>query len=339
MFHKISLEDINKDNLINFACTDLGAFTTIGKNNLQNSGVTGVVIMEDRIPDFFILYDKYQADADTTLNRHGPFKDLYTQKHLKELVKELQNQNIKVFLGFWGQLYDPHKNNNHNFQWMKDHPELWTLHRNDRRNSDIDALAFLQKENISFAQFIVNQFIKFKNDFNFNGLFLGDGLNGYRLFVNPHRYEDKEESKEDWTNFYKTISTGIHQLNCQLLAYDCLGLKPGKAILHGADYLAQAKAGLDYIIVQTYPTAWGKKWLKNHHGFDFKSCQNNLEKTYNKLKNTNCKVLYTLEMGDRIEEWKAKARITKKQLKYFQKISHGKLLVWANELFYRLLTK
>ena len=116
-----------------------------------------------------------------------------------------------------------------------------------------------------------------------------------------------------------------------------MGFAPEQAIKHGADYLAQAQAGLDYLIVQTYPTAWGKKWLKKFPGFDFKSCLNNLKATEEKLKKTNCKIFYTLEMGDSIEDWKSKTRITKKQLKYFKNYADGKLIVWANNLFYQLL--
>lgn len=335
MFHKITLEKITKDNLETIACTDLGAFNQINKNNLKKSGISAVVIMEDRLPDFFLNYQNFEPNQDTTLNRHGPFKFLYTQNHLKNLVKELQNQNIKVYLGFWGQLIDPHKK--YCLPWLDKHPELWTLYQQNKQNFDIDPLNIIQPENIPFASYIVNQFEKFKKDFNFNGLFLGDGLNGYRLFINPNKYNNQEHRAKDWTRFYKTIAKGIKSLDCQLLAYDCMGFAPQKAIQHGADYLAQAQAGLDYLIIQTYPTAWGKKWLKKFPGFDFKSCLNNLKQTKEKLTKTNCKILYSLEMGDNIEGWQPRYHTTKKQLKYFQAYSDGKLIVWANNLFYKLL--
>ncbi len=335
MFKKITIKDITKDNLKTIACTDLGAYNQIGKNNLKGKGINGVVIMEDRRPDFFITYNEFETNQDTTLNRHGPFKFLSTQTHLKELVKELHDQNIKVYFGFWGQLFDPHKKSC--LSWIDKHPELWTMYNENNKNFDLDPLVMLEPEKITFAQYVIRQFTKFKKDFNFDGLFLGDGLNGYRLFIDPKKYRDKEETKVKWTKFYKTLAHNLHKMDCRLLAYDCLGLAPEKAIKHGADYFNQAQAGLDYLIVQTYPTAWGRKWLKKFKGFDFKSCLNNLKATKEKLAKTNCQVFYTLEMGDNIEDWKPKTRITKKQLKYFQKYADGKFLVWANNLFYQLL--
>lgn len=330
----IKTKHINSDNLETLACTDLGAYKPIGKNNLKNTGIQKVVIMEDRLPDFFLEYKKFEPNKDTTLNRHGPLKFLNTQNHLKKLVNELHEQGIKVYLGFWGQLMDPHSNTCCPF--IDNHPELWTLYHDNENNLDIDPLVTLQPENISFAQYVINQFTKLINDFNFDGLFLGDGLNGYRLFSDPTKYKDQEHSKNKWTQFYAELANGIHELDCQLLAYDYLGFAPEQAIMHGADYLAQAESGLDYLIVQTYPTAWGKKWLKNFPGFDFDSCLNNLKATKNKLKNTNCKVIYTLEIGDTVEGWKSSYWTTKKQLKHFNNHADGKLLVWANDLFSKL---
>ena len=335
MLKKITLKDITKDNLATIACTDLGAYHQIGKNNLKDKGINGVVIMEDRLPDFFLIYNQFEANRDTTLNRHGPFKFLYTYNHLKELIKELHEQNIKVYLGFWGQLLDPHKKSC--LPWIDNHPELWTMYNENNKNFDLDPLVMLEPEKITFAQYIIRQFTKFKNDFNFDGLFLGDGLNGYRLFVNPTKYKDKEYTKLKWTKFYKALAKNLHKINCQLLAYDCLGFGPDEAIKHGADYYNQAMVGLDKLIVQTYPTAWGKKWLKKYKGFDFKSCHKNLQATKEKLAKTNCQVFYTLEMGDNVEDWKPKTRITKKQLKHFKPHAGGKLIVWANDLFYQIL--
>jgi len=334
-YNKIKIEEIKNDKLETLACTDLGAFREVGKNNLKDTNISGIVIMEDRIPDFFITYNKFKSETDTTLNRHGPFTQIRTHLDLQKLIKELQEQGIKVYLGFWGQVLDPHKRICLN--WLDQHQELWTLHKENKKNYDLDPLVTLQQENISFAELVVNQFTKLKNDFNFDGLFLGDGLNGYRLFIDPGQYKDKEHTKEKWTKFYKTIADGLHELDSKLLAYDCLGQAPDKAILHGADYLAQAEAGLDYLIVQTYPVAWGKKWLKRFPGFDFKSTVKNLQSTKEKLNNTNCKVTYTLEMGDSVEGWQAKPRITRKQLKYYKDHADAKLLVWGNDLFYEIL--
>jgi len=335
MLNKITTKDIIKDGLETIACTDLGAYNNIGKNFLKEHGIDAVVIMEDRLPDFFLTYNEYEPHKDTTLNRHGPFKLLFNQNHLKELVKELHEQEIKVYLGFWGQLFDPHKK--YCLPWIDKHPELWRLHAENNNNTDLDPLVTIMPENTSFAQIVLTQFKKFKRDFDFDGLFLGDGLNGYRLFIDPRQYNDQEQTKQKWIKFYKTLSQGLKNTNCKLLAYDCMGFAPDTAITHGADYLAQAQVGLDYLIVQTYPCAWGKKWLKNFAGFDFKSCQNNLQKTKDKLQKTNCKVLYTLEMGDNIEGWRPKVHLTNKQLKHFKDFADGKLIVWANNLFYQIL--
>lgn len=335
MFTKITIKNITKDGLTTIACTDLGAYHNIGKNTLKETGINGVVIMEDRLPDFFLTYNEFEPHKDTTLNRHGPFKFLFTQNHLKELIKELHEQGIKVYLGFWGQLFDPHKK--YCLPWIDTHPELWRLNNENNKNSDLDPLVTLQPENTSFAQIVLGQFKKFKRDFDFDGLFLGDGLNGYRLFIDPTQYKDQEHRAKDWTRFYKTLAQGLNKLDCTLLAYDCLGFSPDEAIKHGADYVGQAQAGLNHLVVQTYPYAWGKKWLKNFSGFDFRSCQKNLKATKDKLKKTKCKIFYTLEMWDNIENWQPKKRITKKQLKYFKNHADGKLIVWANNLFYQIL--
>ncbi|MFA5076643.1 MAG: hypothetical protein WC480_04500 [Patescibacteria group bacterium] len=325
---KISWSEINRDGLETIACVDLGGFHHLGNNKLLNK-VSAVVIMEDRRPDFFVGYDHYEPHKDTTLNRHGPRQNLSTQQDLKKLVGELQQQKIKVYFGFWGQVTDNQKKMS---PWIKNHPELWPEYK---ASQDLNPLAILGTEKMTFADYICQQYQKLQQDFGFDGLFLGDGLNGYRVFSDPTVYQDKINTTQHWNLFYYQIARKVHQLGGKLLAYDCLGREPKEALKHGADYLSQADGGLDYLVVQTYPTAWGKFWLKKFPGFDFKSCLKNLERTKELLKNTNCRVLYTLEISDSVEEWQGEARTTHKQLQKFRHHSDGKVLVWANELIAR----
>ncbi len=317
--------DFKQNGLPTIGCIDLGAGKPIGQNKWRGV-VDSVVIMSDRRPDFLVEYGVYNPLSQTRLNKHGPLNHLQTYSDLKNFIAELHKQKIKVYFGFWGLTRDQH---GHSSIWFESHPEVWA---EMYENSDVDPLVMLRKENISLADFIVEQYRKIKNDFDFDGLFLGDGLNGYRYFNDPRMYRDKQSTVPDWTNFYATLARGVHDSGGKLWAYDCLGLPPDQALLHGADYLAQAQAGLDYLVVQTYPTAWGKKWLKKFSGYDFVSAIKTLQATQQLLAKTSCQTFYTLEIGDRVEGWSAKPADTLQQWRRYAAYADGQMLVWANDL-------
>jgi len=107
-----------------------------------------------------------------------------------------------------------------------------------------------------------------------------------------------------WTRFYEYISKGVHALGGKLAAYTCMNYGPCIAINHGIDYKAIANAGLDYLVFQTYDYAWGP------YKFDIlsKDITTNLfellcTKAY--IGKTRTKLLFTTEVGDRVEGWKS----------------------------------
>lgn len=319
----IDYDEIAKKDFV-LACTDLGAFP---KNLPKFEGIDAIVIMEDRLPRFFLEYEGYNAHADALLNRHGPLKNLSTQRDMKNLVRELQKQEIEVYLGFWGQF---HGENKVTSDWMKAHPELKPF---DSRSADVNPLTHLKKEGMSFAEYIGRQYRRIQRDFHFDGLFLGDGLNGYRIFFEPEAHRGKRNTAIQWNNYFQTIAGDVHRTGGKLLSYDCMGFAPEEAIMHGADYKSQAYAGLDYLVVQTYPHAWGEYWLSDKPGFDFVSAKDHLKRITNLLRGTRTKVLYTLELGDSVEKWHAPRDATLQQQQEFDQIAGGKMLVWANDIF------
>jgi len=308
-----------------WACTDLGAY----QKPLQSlAGLTGVVIMEDRFPDFFLSYARFEPERETKLNRHGPLKDYSTQRDLKALVGLLQAQGIKAVIGFWnyfGWQFEFFRRP----KWLKNHPEVKPI----PRSSDIDPFFTLREENLSYAEYIAKQFQKLEADFGFDGLFLGDGFAGYRSIADPDLYRDKMESAQKWQSFYEKISRAVHQSGGLLFAYDCLGFPYEEAKLHGADYKLFSQAGLDYLVFQSYPQAWGEYWFsRRQEKFSLAASRKNLESVSRALKDTATQILYTVELNDRIEGWQADRQKTQFQIETLDRLASGRFLVWANDL-------
>ncbi len=328
---RLNWSKIISDNLENFACCDLGAFYKSRLNKI--TGIKSIVIMDDRRPDFILEYKKFKPQKNSGLNKHGPLKELSTHKDLKDLIKEIHNQDIKVYFGFWGVMTD----GKHKFsKWTSAHLELLTDYKEIiQKNSGIqpiNPLKKLKKEKLFFAEHICHQYQKIQRDFNFDGLFLGDELNGYRIFSDPYYTENWEDTIPLWTNFYKTLADCVHETGGKLLSYACLGMSPQNACLHGVNYKKEALAGLDYLILETYPFAWGQYWLKDFDGFDFESTLKNLKAVKKEISKTPCKLFYTLELNDNIENWFAPIESLERQIKECQNLADGKLLVWANDI-------
>ena len=315
---------IREDPLPTAVCVDLGAFSRPLPDLL---GIEIVVLMEDRSPEFFLGYDGYRPNEEVPLNRHGgPANDYETQKDLKELVQELHKQGRRVFIGFWGFWADGFSQPS---TWLQKHPEL-APRRSDE--SDIgNPFAVLNPESITFAEHIANQYKKLYQDFGFDGLFLGDGLSGFRSFMHPKRYRDRSESRYEWADFYRSIAKTVHEVKGELWAYDCMGYSDLEALEHGVDYDLLAKAGLDVLVFQTYPTAWAKYFkvpgktglYKDIYNF---VCVNRAFSSANSIH-----LYYTLEMGDYREGWWPTWKDTQDQMREFQKYADGKFLVWGNE--------
>jgi hypothetical protein len=285
--------------------------------------------MEDRFPEFFLSYEKFEPQKPTTLNRHGPLKWYSTQLDLKLLVDEFRTQGVKVIIGFWNYGGDEWNIKNRPV-WLKNHPELQRI----PESSDLEPFVVLKSEGISYAAYIASQYKKLQRDFGFDGLFLGDGFSGYRSFSEPFLYRDKTASATRWQELYQTIAQAVHESGGLLFAYDCMGLSYEEAKLHGADYRLFSQAGLDYLVFQSYPQAWGEYWLARYKQmFDLAAAQKNLVSVVDSLKGTPTKILYTVELGDSVEGWQADPEKTRLQVQALDQIVHGRFLVWANDLF------
>lgn len=318
----MALEDV-ATGIPTLALVDLGAFT---RTLPDLSHLSGVVIMEDRLPRFVLEYQGYDSAAPSWLNRHGPKKVLSTHQDLRWLVSQLHEQHLEVYLGFWAQVAGALGTTS---EWIRAHPELAPL---DSRSHDMNPLSYLAREGVTFAEYISRQYQQVAHDFHFDGLFLGDGFNGYRIFQDPEAFRDQRHTIPKWNNFYSQIAHMVHRTNGRLLAYDCMGFPPTEAELHGCDYRGQAYGGLDALVVQTYPHAFGEYWLKKYHGFDFASALDHLKRVKQTVRGTHCRVLYTLEVGDAIEGWHTDREAALHQQEEFDRVADGKLIVWANQM-------
>ena len=162
-----------------------------------------VVLMEDRQPDFFLTYDKYDPDAFVMLNKHGPFQYYPNQSDLKSFVRAFNEKGVNVFYGFW-----IHEN-----RWVYErHPELLLIDETGKRshnndfNSDFNPLSQLEKDSDysinngqQFVNYICRQYSKLSADFGFNGLFIGDGGMGFR------RFGEEDDDDDDNNNYSKAV--------------------------------------------------------------------------------------------------------------------------------------
>jgi len=318
-------EALRKDPLPTAACVDLGAFR---KPLPDYQEIETLVIMEDRQPKFFLSYDGYKPNEKVPLNRHGPYRHYILQKDLKELVIKLHQKKKKVLIGFWAFWSDGIRGPT---AWLKKHPEL-----KSRRSDEADIgnpFAVLSQEKIPFVSHIVAQYKKLQKDFQFDGLFLGDGLNGFRNFWDPNLYRDQIDKIPLMTEFYRVIAETIHKSGGELWTYDCRGFSYEEAKLHGTDYRLLSKAGLDILVFQDYPIAWGYYFNLP----DKKDPQKSFEafKTVKQaLENTKTLFYYSLELEDTAEKWWAPHEAIKKQMGRFS-IADGKFLVWGNETMAR----
>jgi hypothetical protein len=323
-------KEIREDSLPTAVCVDLGAFRK-PLPNLSILGVKIVVVMEDRRPRVFLGHNGYKPEEIMPLNRHkGPAHDYKTQADLRELVQELHKQGIKVLIGFWGFWADGLSSKPS--PWLQKHPELAPRIRGE---CDIgNPFAILKKEGISFAEYIAEQYRKLHHDFGFDGLFLGDGLCGFRDFMHLEKYAYLDDSglEDLWAVFYHIIAKTVHDLGGELWAYDCMGFSLLAALSHGVSYGLLSKAGLDVLVFQTYPTAWGRRYFKVSGKTGLSKDFANFLSVKSAIRESTTRLFYSLEMGDSREGWRPSWECTRTQMNVFRDYADGKLIVWGNEL-------
>jgi len=310
-----------------WACTDLGAFP---RPLPRLPGIEGVVVMEDRHPEFYLSFTDYRPRADAGLDRHGPLRNWTTQQDLKELVAALHTQQVKVAIGFWnyGGWWPFPKN-----RWLRAHPEL----RRVRGSSDLYPFVRLRREGVEYVDYIARQYARLSTAFGFDGLMLGDGFCGFGTIVDPDRYRDQEAAVPRWTRFYTRIAEAVHRSNGILLAYDRMGFSYREARKHGVDYHDLARAGLDILVYQSYPQAWGNFWLGAYRDrFDLASNVRNLATVKEALAGTHTQVFHTVELGDSVEKWVADPEKTFRLMAQLAPLAGGRFLVWANDVFARV---
>lgn len=310
------------------ACVDFGAF----RKPLQNlHGIQTVVLMFDRTTNDFVLdYNSYDPEKVVPLDWHGPLKFYRTEADLRKLVEELHKQEIKVLIGFWAfwgeSIHRPGP-------WVSNHPELKPRRWNEADFSNL--FVTLKPEGITLTTYICEQHRKLWHDFGFDGLFLGDGFCGLRNFLEPWRYCDQRHLIGQFAEFYRIIAEAVHKTDGQLWAYDCMGSGYEETKLHGVDYKLLAEAGLDVLVFQSYPTAWGKYFRISGKTDLYKEMLNS-SSVKRGLSRTNTRFYYSLELGDSVEGWRPTWKATRSQMQLFQKKADGKLLVWGNDVISRL---
>lgn len=306
-----------------WACADLGAFP---RPVPRFDGLEGIVLMEDRDPRFFLSFAGYEANRDTTLNRHGPLNEWRTHGDLRTLVAQLRGQGIKVAIGFWnygGWLLHRRP------PWVRAHPEL----RHMALSSQLYPFVRLRPDGITYAEYIARQYARLRGAFDFDGLMLGDGFCGFGSIWDPDRYGDLTRTIPEWAAFYRTVAEAVHRAGGVLLAYDQMGMSVAEARGHGVDYRDLAAAGLDVLVYQSYPQAWAGFWLEAYRSrFDLAANIRNIATVRSAADGTGLRILYTLELGDSVERWRAEPARTMEQVNALDPLAGGRFLVWANDL-------
>lgn len=325
---------IDKENFV--PLVDLWAFDLkklrvgdLDLSKLKEEKVKEIVIMEDRAPIFFLNFKKYDKNSIVPLNRHGKHKEQWTMGDFKKLVQLLHAHDIKVIIGFWANAANKHKN-----PFVKNNPDLESVLA---PSDDLNPLCFVKAEEgneMTFAEYIVEQFKKLEKAFGFDGIFLGDGLMGYRVFIDPEAPYDMSHTAYLWTDFYRRISKGIKEIKpgAQLWTYDVMGNGPTRAKKNGV-HLPSIIPHVERYFCQTYgAVAWGPSFM-NLPGYnsdrDVKEIKELLTVT---PENQHHKIWYTGELGDTVELWSNTPDIIKKTHALLNPYSAGVLGVWANEV-------
>jgi hypothetical protein len=316
------------------ALVDLGAFDfvsvrsgTFNAKKLAEAGLTQLVMMEDRDPMFFLNHKKFKPTKLVPLNRHGNALDLWTQADFKNLVQELKNCGIRVLIGFWGNSSNHAKNPFIRRNWKVLKPVM-------SLSDDINPLSFVKNkhgEEMPFAEYVVSQFQKMKDHFGIDGLFLGDGLMGYRSFLDSSGPYDASATTDLWTDFFKRIYQGIKAIDPQntLWTFDCMGNGPNLAKKNGVNLQALTPYIDTYVFQAFGNDAWGRSYMELP-GYSLVRDRGEIETLPSELKE---KTLYTAGLGDKIEGWHGHANAIKQKHESISvHAKKGVLGVWSNDV-------
>ena len=321
-----TLVDLSAFDLKRFRADDLD-FSILAKN-----GVREIVLMEDRDPQFFLNYEGFEEGKTVPLNRHGRKEDKWSMSDLKKLVGKLQEQGIKVVIGFWGNTGGKDGNEFIKRNWEALTPVIPT-------SDDINPLSMVKDKTgkeMSCADYIVRQYQQLEKDFGFDGLFLGDGLMGFRSFLDPNGDYNTADFNQLWTDFYRRVYDGVKKTGegKTLWAYDCMGNGATRARSNGL-YLNGIAKYIDNYIFQSYSNdAWGSGYM-NLPGYDLARDKAQITDLPDELK---IKTKYSIGIGDNVEGWAGKASAIKdKHQQIGSQARKGTLGVWSNGLIRGIL--
>ena len=315
--------------LVDLSAFDLKRFRAddLDLGILAKNGINEVVLMEDRDPQFFLNYDGFKDDKVVPLNRHGRKEDQWTMADLKKLVGKLQDEKIKVVIGFWGNTGGKDGNEFIKRNWDSLSPMIPS-------SDDINPLSMVKDQTgkeMSCADYIVKQYQQLESDFGFDGLFLGDGLMGFRSFLDPNGDYNTSDFNQLWTDFYHRVYEGVKKTGPEktLWAYDCMGNGSILARNNGLHLSGIAKY-IDNYIFQSYSNdAWGSGYM-NLPGYNLARDKAQITDLPDELK---LKTRYSVGIGDNVEGWAGKAKdIRDKQTQIGAEAKKGTLGVLSNGL-------
>jgi hypothetical protein len=340
---KVTMDDLQEMGIEapSFApLVDLGAFSLEDLRNnqlnlkkLKEAGIAEIIIMEDRAPHFFLNYDRYSPEENVPLNRHGNTKVNWTMDDFRSLIDKLHENGIRAVIGFWANTAEKDKNSFVSKNWERLKPLL-------PGSDDMNVMSFVineKGEEIPFADYVVEQFAKLHKDFGLDGLFLGDGLMGFRSFLDMETRYDFSEKQYLWTDFYRRVFKGVTDTSPQagLWAYDCLGKGKNASRLAGVSIDAITPL-IDNYVFQSYANdAWGDRYMNLP---DY-TLERDKDAVSSISEETKQKVRYTVGLGDSVEHWWGRKKwIQDKHEKVGPHAKKGSVGVWSNELIRKLST-
>jgi hypothetical protein len=320
--------------LVDLSAFDLNKLRSgqLNLDALKQRGLRELVLMEDRDPQFFLNYPGFNPTQPVPLNRHGSKQEVWTQADLRLLTEKMHQSGLKVTIGFWGNIENAANNEFLKRNWAQIQPVI-------PGSTDMNPLAIVRDTNgreMAFADYVLSQYQKLHRDFGFDGLFLGDGLMGYRDFKDPNAPYDFSSTTSLWTDFYKRLHQGVHEItpNGKLWSYDVMGKGTADSKKHGVD-LTGITHHLDSFVFQAYGSdAWGKDYMVLP-GYDLARDQKAISELPPELQ---AKTKYSVSFGDAVEGWTASAASNK--IKHQTLKDHalqGGLGVWSNQTIRRLL--
>jgi hypothetical protein len=189
---------------------------------------------------------------------------------------------------------------------------------------------------MAFADYVIGQYRKLNRDFGFDGLFLGDGLMGFRDFKDPNAPYYFSSTTPLWTDFYQRLHQGVHEItpDGKLWAYDVMGKGTADAKKNGVD-LPGITPHLDSFVFQAYGSdAWGKDYMALP-GYDLARDQKAIAELPPELQ---AKTKYSVSFGDAVEGWTASAASNKSKHQALKNHARqGGLGVWSNQAIRRLI--